>query len=72
MQRTLTLLLSTFITVIAVAVVLGIVFAVPVWLLWNWLVPVIFHGPTITYLEALGLYILCAFLFRSSTSTTKG
>jgi hypothetical protein len=27
-------------------------------LLWNWLVPTLFHGPVIGYLEAAGLMIL--------------
>jgi len=27
-------------------------------LLWNWLIPSLFHGPVITYLEAAGLMIL--------------
>lgn len=31
--------------------------------LWNWLVPVLFSGPVITYWQALGLLILSKILF---------
>jgi hypothetical protein len=32
-------------------------------LLWNWLVPVLFAGPVITFWQALGLLILSKMLF---------
>lgn len=31
--------------------------------LWNWLVPALFHGPEITFLQALGLLLLSKILF---------
>jgi hypothetical protein len=31
--------------------------------LWNWLMPEIFHLPSITYWQAIGLFILSRFLF---------
>jgi hypothetical protein len=31
--------------------------------LWNWLIPVLFHGPIITYAQALGLLVLSKILF---------
>ena len=34
-----------------------------VFLLWNWLMPVIFHLPAITFWQALGLLVLCRALF---------
>ena len=33
--------------------------------LWNWLVPDLFHGPGITFWQALGLLILSKILFFS-------
>lgn len=64
---------------IVLALILGAVFfvlftllgSVPVWLLWNCLMPVIFELPKIDYLQALGLTILCAFLFKSSGFSSK-
>lgn len=34
-------------------------------LLWNWLIPAIFNGPQIQFLEALGLLLLAKILFSS-------
>lgn len=31
--------------------------------LWNWLVPVLFHGPVITFAQTLGLLLLSKILF---------
>ena len=43
---------------ISVFVGIGIVLSIPVWLLWNWLMPNIFGLPVINVLEALGLTVL--------------
>jgi hypothetical protein len=45
-----------------VVVVLGVVSFVAM-SLWNWLVPAVFSGPTITYWQALGLLVLTRLLF---------
>lgn len=47
-----------------VAVILAIFFfAWITYLLWNWLVPVLFQGPIISYWQALGLLVLTKILF---------
>lgn len=33
------------------------------WFLWNWLVPVLFAGPVISFWQALGLLLLTKILF---------
>lgn len=50
--------LITAVIVFVIVVLLFFVAALPVWLLWNWLMPVIFSLPKITYLQAVGLMIL--------------
>jgi hypothetical protein len=35
--------------------------------LWNWLVPVLFHGPSITFWQAIGLFALSKILFSGFT-----
>ena len=40
--------------------------SLPLMLLWNWLMPIIFGLPTITFWQALGLNLLTGILFRSS------
>tara|TARA_B100000131_G_C17996993_1_gene564936 strand:- start:247 stop:576 length:330 start_codon:yes stop_codon:yes gene_type:complete len=44
----------------------GILFSIPLCLLWNWLMPNIFGLPTINVLEAFGLSALVAFLFPTN------
>ena len=48
-------------------VVLGLIAVLVIGLvvcyLWNWLVPALFKGPEITYLQALGLLLLSKILF---------
>lgn len=45
--------------------------AVVMWL-WNWLIPVLFHGPEIDYLQSLGLMLLSRILFRGFIGGPKG
>jgi hypothetical protein len=40
------------------------VFSLVVMLLWNWLIPAIFNGPSITYIQSLGLLVLSHILFN--------
>jgi hypothetical protein len=51
------------IIVIGFFVVWALIIGLPVWLLWNWLMPSLFHLPTISFWQALGLGLLCSFLF---------
>ena len=44
----------------------GLLSGIPVWLLWNAIIPQIFGLPEITFWQALGLSVLCALLFKSS------
>ncbi len=46
-------------------------FGYAVMLLWNGLIPDLFHGPVIGFLQAIGLLILAKFLF-SGMSTWRG
>jgi hypothetical protein len=47
----------------------GLLFSLPVWLLWNYcLVGAVAGVSQITWLQAWGITVLCAFLFKSSSS----
>ncbi len=39
--------------------------AVPAWLLWNWLMPVIFGLPALSLMQAFGLLVLSSLFFGS-------
>lgn len=46
------------------------VFAVlPSWLIWNWLVPDIFHLRQITFMETFCLLLLTGFFFKSGSGS---
>ena len=50
----------------------GLALSIPLWLLWNWLMPHIFELPTINILEAFGLSALITLLApRSLTLENK-
>ena len=71
---------ETIVTVIAGGILLigGVVFisviaAIPTFFLWNWLMPIIFGLGKVTFIQAIGINLLCECLFkaRSSTSDSK-
>jgi membrane protein required for beta-lactamase induction len=54
-------------TVTLVALVMGL----PLMLLWNWLMPILFGLPTITFGQAIGLNFLCTLIFGKTSFKTK-
>jgi len=49
---------------VVLAAVLGLVLGLVVMWLWNWLMPALFGLPEITYLQAVGVFVLCHLLFK--------
>ena len=49
-------------TALLTFVCFGLVLCIPLWILWNWLMPHIFGLPTINILEAFGLSALVTLL----------
>ena len=47
---------------------LAVLCTIPLYFLWNWLCPIIFGLPIITFWQALGLSFLSGFLFNRSTT----
>jgi hypothetical protein len=48
---------------ILMIVFIAFIFTWPVQLLWNWLMPVIFKLPEISFWQAMGIDLLCFLLF---------
>lgn len=48
--------------------VFSLLYAWPVQILWNWLMPALFGLPTITFWQAAGLMLLLSILFRGGVS----
>lgn len=56
------------VVVILIAVILT---AFPVMWLWNAVIPDIFNLPEITFMQAVGLNMLCSIMFRPYVSNSK-
>jgi hypothetical protein len=66
MTRAFTILFS----VVFLIIVSGLLLSLPVMLLWNWaLIPAVPGLVEIGWLQAWGIFVLCALLFRPSVST---
>lgn len=50
---------------------IGLLFSLPVMLLWDWLMPILFKLPKITWLQAWGLTVLCGLLFKNPSFNKK-
>ena len=48
---------------------IAIIMTIPVYFLWNWLMPEIFDLKEITLLQAFGLNLLTSGLFKSTNSS---
>jgi len=65
-------LFEGFITMVAVLALICLLLGAPVMLLWNWTLPNIFEGvPKIGFWQAVGLNLLCSFLFKSNVTIQK-
>jgi|APMI01.1.fsa_nt_gi hypothetical protein len=54
-----------------ISVVVSLVVAIPVFFLWNWLMPVVFGVKAITFLQAWGLLLLASFFFKPPSTTVS-
>ena len=62
-------LLGAIVLVILMAMVFGLITGFLVMLLWNWLVPSIFHLREINFWEGWGLCVLTSFLFKTTVTS---
>jgi hypothetical protein len=72
MKKMILQILGALFTALGVFFIAGMISALPVCLLWNLLLPNLFHFPAINIWQAWGLCVLFSILFGSSkTSTNK-
>ncbi len=50
---------------IGIIAIVSLIIGLPIMLLWNWLMPIIFNLPKITFFQAVGLSILTGILFKA-------
>ena len=70
MSKVATALAGT-IAVFGVLALIALVLALPVWLLWNAVIPQVSGWQEITLAQALWLNLLCSLLFKSTITTSK-
>lgn len=63
--------LMKIVAALLMVVVIVLILSVPVWALWNWLIPTLFNGPEVTLLQSAGLTFLARFLFGTGTSNSS-
>ena len=71
MLEKLVLMSAGAVLMIVMAVFLGALCALPVYLLWNAVVPDLLGLKSIGFFQAWGLNVLCGLLFKSSTSSSS-
>ena len=65
MKKTIGIVALSLLGVIAIGLGLGLL----VMVLWNWLMPDLFGLETIGYWQAVGLFVLCHLLFKTSSNS---
>jgi hypothetical protein len=50
---------------VGIAIIIGMIIAVPIWLLWNWIMPSLFELPELTFLQTYGLFVLLSLIFNT-------
>jgi len=63
--------LIKFLGIVALAIIVDLLLAFPTMWLWNWLMPIIFGLVKITFLQALGINVLCSILFKNSSTSNN-
>lgn len=59
-------ILAGVIMFLGTILLIGIILGLPLMLLWDWLMPMLFGLPTITFLQAIGLNLLASILFKTT------
>jgi hypothetical protein len=57
--------------VIGLVILLVMICGYPLMWLWNWLMPIIFNLPQITFWQAVGLNLLSSILFKTNITKSK-
>lgn len=67
-MKTLGTILAAILGGLGLVAVIILLTTLPVWLLWNWLMPEIFGLPALTFWQALGVNLLANMLTRGQYS----
>jgi hypothetical protein len=62
---------KTLIEILAILSLICLLLGLPLMLLWNWLMPLIFGLPALTFWQAVGMNFLASILFGKTTTTKE-
>ncbi len=65
------IVIVTIVTFVGLSLLWSIIFAIPVWLLWNWIVPSVFGFAKLSLIKAWGLTFLTTLLFSKNVTVNK-
>ncbi len=60
-----------FLGFIVMWAIFSLIIAIPIYYLWNWLMPELFGLTVVTYWQAWGLSVLAAILFKGTSSSSS-
>lgn len=63
--------LQGFLKIVAIICLVALLLGLPLMLLWNWLMPLVFGLPTLTFWQAVGMNFLASILFGKTTTNNK-
>ena len=69
-KKAIALIMAIIVTMVMV-IVTSLIAAIPVYFLWNWLIPDIFGLTTINFIQTVGLGFLVKLLLPSSSTVEK-
>lgn len=64
-------LIMSIIVTMMITIVISLIAAIPVYFLWNWLIPDIFGLTTINFIQTVGLCFLVKLLLPCSSTVKK-
>jgi hypothetical protein len=64
-------LIHNILYLIGILILVVMVMGYPVMLLWNWIMPIIFNLPQISFWQAVGLNLLSSILIKPTVKVTK-
>jgi hypothetical protein len=66
-----TQIISNLLAIVGILVLVILMFGLPTMILWNWLMPILFNLPEVTFWQACGLQILISLLLAPSIFKTN-
>jgi hypothetical protein len=61
--------LGLFVLAVVLGTIVSFVLAIPVYFLWNWIMPKLFGLPEVNYLQSWGICLLSGLLFGIRTNS---